>query len=66
MPRDPASELLSDAFWSGAFDPLDPHRHAHEFEFRRGLLDPREQDLAWARLAIYALQECAVLPSWRG
>jgi len=54
--------LLSDAFWSRAFRPDDPLLSQYIAEFRRGVVEAREDDLAWARLAIYSLQDDALLP----
>ena len=57
-----SEKLHSEEFWSLAFDPADPLRTDYEKEFRRGVLEAREDDLAWARLAIYALTDVALVP----
>jgi hypothetical protein len=50
---------LDDAFWDTAFDQRDPMKEKYLHEFRRGLMEGRESDLRWARLAIYALTDSA-------
>jgi hypothetical protein len=62
MTSEVTEELTSDEFWSHAFRADDPLRLNYEAGFRRGIVEGQEDELAWARLAIYALVDKALLP----
>jgi hypothetical protein len=51
---------VDDGFWDTAFDENSPFRREFLTEFRRGLVEGAESDLAWARLAIHAITDCAL------
>ena len=54
--------LLDDKFWESAFDPNEPFRPEYVTEFRRGIVEGGESDLAWARMAIYGISDSALWP----
>jgi len=56
------SSLRSEEFWKNAFKANDPLRCDYADAFRRGIVEGREEDLAWARLAIYGLTDDAIVP----
>lgn len=55
-------KLLEDAFWEFAFDRNEPFRTEYVTEFRRGIVEGSENDLAWARMAIYGISDGALWP----
>lgn len=54
--------LQDDEFWTSAFVPDLLFRKEVLSEFRRGLLEASESDLAWARLAMYGIRNEALWP----
>ena len=56
------ANLQDNGFWDDAFE-KDALFHSHFVsEFRRGLADGSRDDLAWARLAVHAIRDCALWP----
>jgi hypothetical protein len=54
-------EIQSDDFWSVAFDRSDPFYDGYAAEFRRGVEFGNEEELNWARLALYSITDSALL-----
>ena len=54
-------DTLDDEFWKGAFDANDPFYDGYVTEFRRGIIRGGEEDLRWARLALYSISDSALL-----
>lgn len=54
--------LLDEKFWESAFALNEPFRPEYITDFRRGIVEGRESDLAWARMAIYGISDSALWP----
>lgn len=52
--------LFDDEFWRTAINPAAAFRDDGQAEFRRGLIDGNEDDLAWSRLLIYDVSDQAI------